>query len=291
MIATHLGFYNTSSTRTHVRFQFSTHAAAGGNVAPNSAFESADLRIYRANDGAAFSATQRSSANGITMTSPFDSLTGFHDVDIDLTDNTDSGFYTAGYLYTVVLAPDETVDSQTLTGVVLAYFEIGVRKADVVQFGGSAGTFASGIPEVKVASIANNAIAAAAIASDALTNAKFANDAITAAKLHADVTTELQSGLATAAALSTLDGKVDTIDDFLDTEIASIITKIDAVDDFLDTEIAAILAAVDTEVAAIKAKTDPLTFTVANQLDANVQSINDALLEGDGTLATPWGPA
>ena len=105
-----------------MRFQFSTHAAAGGNVAPSSAFENADLRITRANGGAAFSATQRSSANGITMASPFDSLTGFHDVTIDLTDDTDTGFYAAGYFYSVVLAPDETVeDSATLTGVVLVF--------------------------------------------------------------------------------------------------------------------------------------------------------------------------
>lgn len=162
MIATHLGFYNTSSSRTHVRFQFSTHAATGGNVAPNSAFEAADLRIYRAADGAAFSATQRSSANGITMTSPFDSLTGFHDVDIDLTDNTDAGFYAAGYLYAVVLAPDETVDGQTLTGVVLAYFEIGVQPVNVTQFGGAAGTFSSGRPEVNATHIGGSAISQAA---------------------------------------------------------------------------------------------------------------------------------
>jgi hypothetical protein len=166
VLATHLGFYNTATSRTHVRFQFSTHAAAGGNVAPNSAFENADLRIYRANDGAAFSATQRSSSNGITMTSPFDSLTGFHDVDIDLTDNTDSGFYTAGYLYAVVLAPDETVDSQTLTGVVLAYFEIGVQPVNVTQYGGTAGSFTSGRPSVDVNSLAANSITAAATAAD-----------------------------------------------------------------------------------------------------------------------------
>lgn len=133
-----LGFHNTSGTRTHVRFQFSTHAAAGGNVAPNSAFEAADLRIYRANDSAAFSATQRSSSNGITMTSPFDSLTGVHDVDIDLTDNTDAGFYSSGYFYSVVLAPDETVDGQTITGVVLCTFEIGVNPVNVLQVNSSA---------------------------------------------------------------------------------------------------------------------------------------------------------
>lgn len=56
---------------------------------------------------------------------------------------------------------------------------------------------------------------------------------LTAAGTAADFTTEIQAGLATAAAL-------------------------DAVDNFIDTEVAAILAAVDTEVAAIKAVTDLL---------------------------------
>jgi hypothetical protein len=140
-----LGSYNASGTRTHVRFQFSTHAATGGNVAPSSAFEAADLRIYRANDSAAYSATQRSSAAGITMTSPFDSLTGVHDVAIDLTDNTDAGFYAAGYRYSVVLAPDETVDSQTITGVVLAEFEIGPPPANATQLAGQTITAAAGV--------------------------------------------------------------------------------------------------------------------------------------------------
>lgn len=135
-----LGYYLTTGTRTHVRFQFSTHAAAGGNVAPSSAFENSDLRIYRANDGAAYSATQRSSASGITMTSPFDSLTGVHDVDIDLADNTDSGFYASGYRYSIVLAPDETVDSQTITGIVLGEFEIGTQPANAIQVSGTTQT-------------------------------------------------------------------------------------------------------------------------------------------------------
>ena len=44
-----------------------------------------------------------------------------------------------------------------------------------------------------------------------------------------------------------------------------------------------IKAAVD----AIKVPTDKLTFTVANELDANTKSINDAEVVGDGN-ATPW---
>ena len=69
------------------------------------------------------------------------------------------------------------------------------------------------------------------LASGAITAAVIATNAIDADAIAADAVTELQNGLATAAAL-------------------------DAVDNFMDTEVAAILAAVDTEVAAIKAKTE-----------------------------------
>ena len=43
----------------------------------------------------------------------------------------------------------------------------------------------------------------------------------------------------------------------------------------------------DTEVAAIKAKTDSLTFTVAGQVDSNVQSVNDVTIVGNGA-GTPF---
>jgi hypothetical protein len=91
---------------------------------------------------------------------------------------------------------------------------------------------------------------------------------------------------------------VNTIDDFLDTEVAAIKAVTDAlpnagaltslatqasvntIDDFLDTEVAAILAAVDTEVAAIKAVTDALPdagalTSLATQ--ASVNTIDDFL--------------
>lgn len=96
--------------------------------------------------------------------------------------------------------------------------------------------------------------AVGSIAAGGITAASFAANAINAAVLDPDVTTELQAGLATAAALT-------TVDDFL-----------------------------DTEVAAIKAKTDSLTFTVANQLDANIQYVNDVAVNGVGTAGSPWGP-
>lgn len=102
---------------------------------------------------------------------------------------------------------------------------------------------------------------------------------------------------ATGSGLTTLasQASVNTIDDFLDTEIAAIKAVTDAlpnagaltslatqasvntIDDFLDTEI-----------AAIKAKTDSLTFTAAGVVDANVHRINDVTITGDGS-ATPFG--
>lgn len=51
--------------------------------------------------------------------------------------------------------------------------------------------------------------------------------------------------------------------------------------------VSADIAAVKADSAAIKLKTDSLTFTVANQVDANTQSINDVTIIGDGS-GTPF---
>jgi hypothetical protein len=81
---------------------------------------------------------------------------------------------------------------------------------------------------------------------------------------------------------------VDTVDDFLDTEIAAIKAKTDNLpgDPADASDIAAAFATVnstlatiagylDTEIAAIKAKTDQLTFTAANKVDAAIQAAGD----------------
>lgn len=60
--------------------------------------------------------------------------------------------------------------------------------------------------------------------------------------------------------------------------VAAVSAKIDTVDDFLDTEI-----------AAIKAKTDSLTFTVAGVVDANIQRVNDVTVTGTGAPGDEWG--
>ena len=69
--------------------------------------------------------------------------------------------------------------------------------------------------------------------------------------------------------------------DLLDVELGTVATA---------ANLATLTGYVDTEVAAIKAKTDSLTFTVAGQVDANIQSVNDVTVNGDGSAGTPWGP-
>jgi hypothetical protein len=77
------------------------------------------------------------------------------------------------------------------------------------------------------------------------------------------------TALATQASVNTIDTVVDAILVDTGTDIPATLSTIAG---YIDTEVAATLAAVDTEVAAIKAKTDSLTFTVAGQVDSNMQS-------------------
>lgn len=167
-----------------VTILFTTHDANGAPVAPLSAFEAADVSIYK--NG---SATQKATANGLTMTSPFDSIVGLHALVIDTSNDTgDVGFWTTSSHYTVVLAPDtETVNGQTVVKVI-GTFGIALAGAgsapsaatvadavwDEARAGHvGAGSFGEG---VVVNSIAAAAITATSIASDAITDVKVASD-------------------------------------------------------------------------------------------------------------------
>jgi hypothetical protein len=48
--------------------------------------------------------------------------------------------------------------------------------------------------------------------------------------------------------------------------------------------------ATKADTAAIKLQTDKFVFTVANQVNCNVQYVNDVLITGTGTTLDPWGP-
>lgn len=115
---------------------------------------------------------------------------------------------TAGY-------PVVTIKDGTGTG------EIDTTSGKVAITDGaiSTATFAAGA--LNAAAIATGAITSAKFAAGAIDAAAIAADAIGASELAADAITEIQSGLATAAALT-------TVDDFLDTEIGDIQARLPA---------------------------------------------------------------
>lgn len=172
MSGPYYGDYPTSHTA--VCMTFDSFAASTGASSAASNFAAGDIVIFK--DGGT---TQRSSSAGITVSTSFDSNTGLQMVIIDLSDNTDSGFYTAGHEYSVAVA-DITIDSQTIR------FWLG--SFSIERAGGALALLKSG-----------------------------------------------------TFGLSVLDSELDTIAGYI-----------------------------DTEVAAIKTQTDKLTFTIANQIDANV---------------------
>lgn len=116
---------------------------------------------------------------------------------------------------------------------------------------------------------------------------------MTAAAAASDLTTELQSGLATASALSTLDGKVDTIDGVVDAilvdtaEIGAAGAGLTALASAAN--LAVVAGYLDTEIAAIKAKTDALPASPAASGDipsasAIADAVHDEVIEGTVTL-------
>jgi len=113
-MSVYLGDYLEDATIYH---EFTTNDGSGGRVEPSTAFEAADLVIYK--NG---SATEKATTNGITMTSPFDAKVGVQAIQIDTSNDTgDAGFWVAGADYTVLLYPDETVDSQNISKVLFKF--------------------------------------------------------------------------------------------------------------------------------------------------------------------------
>ena len=142
---------------------------------------------------------------------------------------------------------------------------------------------------------------------DASVGAMAAN-VMTAAAAAADLTTELQSGLATASALA--DVQTDTndiqtrlpaalvggrVDASVGAMAANVMTAAAAAAD-LTTELqsglatAVALATLQTTADAVKTKTDQLTFGVANVLNGNITHVNEIEVIGAGTTASAWRP-
>lgn len=153
-----------------------------------------------------------------------------------------------------------SIDVTTTGEVGIDWGNIGSPTTSVNLSGTTAGLIDSAITAAKIASdaitaakIADGAIDAATFAAGAINAAAIATDAIDADALAADAASEIQSGLATAIALTTLTGYVDT------------------------------------EVAAIKAKTDNLPASPAATGDipsasSIASAVLSAIMEGSTTV-------
>lgn len=204
----HLGDFTIGA---RLDFKFSTVGTTG---APTTLAGTPVISAYVGN-----STTQITA--GITLTVDFDGVTGLHNVRVVA--SVGNGYAAATDVDLVITTG--TVGGTSVVGYVVGSFSIDNRstaaiKTDTAAILVDTGTtldaripaaLVSGRMDVSVGAMAANVLTATAI------NA----DAITAAKVAADVTTELQSGLATAANLATVAG-------YLDTEIAAILAVTNA---------------------------------------------------------------
>lgn len=205
---------------------------------------------------------------------------GVYDITLNTTDtNTlgklamypqDAGIVPVCYWWLVLAAKEfDALNSTTV-----------LQQVNVKQNDGTAITAASGIQEVKVASLANNAI----------TNASINNDALTASKIHSDVTTELQSGLATAAELAKVP-KSDGTATWNNTALASLQQEAtDALNAYdpptkaeLDTGLDALPTAVENAAAILSA-------AESTPIESNIKKINDVTITGTGTNGDEFEP-
>jgi hypothetical protein len=112
-----------------------------------------------------------------------------------------------------------------------------------------------------------------------------ADDAVLTAIDALPTNAELATALGTAddavlAAVATLQTSVDALP-----TNAELATALGTADDAVLTQVALVKTETD-KIAAVKAKTDSLTFTVAGQVDANIQAVNDTAIQGTGAVGS-----
>jgi len=133
----HLGNIPASST---IYIPFHTFNSSGGSVTITG-LAVGDILIYK-NGGT----TERSSTAGFTLLDTdgidFAGKTGLHGLKIDLSDNTDAGFYAAGNHYMVAVSTI-TADGQTVS-FWAATFYIGPAEVNAIQLSSAALTSING---------------------------------------------------------------------------------------------------------------------------------------------------
>ena len=302
----YMGDYADDST---VRIFFTTNDGSGGAVAPSTAFEAADVVIYKNN-----SATQKATTNGITMISPFDTVTGLHLVEIDCSNDTgDAGFWATGNDYSVVLSPDETVDSQTVVAAI-AQFSIENRIVSAVKgtVNGVAGTIQT-LDALDTAQDTQHSTTQSAISalnnfdptSDTVANVTTVGSVLgSVGSVSAAVTTDSASrtasqadvsALATAAAVSTIDSNVDAV--LVDTgttlpaTLSTVEGKVDTVDGNVDailvdtgTTLPATLSTIEGKVDTVDSNVDAVLVDTGTTLPATLSTMDGKIDTVDGIV-------
>lgn len=281
----YLGDFATGQT---IYIPFSTFNSAGASVTLTG-LAVTDVEIYK--DG---SITQRASDNGITLLDTdgidFDGITGLHGFKIDLSDNTDNGFYAAGHDYMVAVSA-VTVDSQAISFWACS-FSIQNRYMRGTDSAALATTLAT------VATYVDTEVAAIKAVTDLIPNAGAMTSIAQASALatvDARLDTEIpalvsdiatikavtdaipnsgaMTSIAQASALSTVVGYTDT----LEAGQASLAATLAIIDARLDTEIPALVS----DIATIKAVTNalPNSGTLSSLSTAAALAAVDARLD------------
>jgi hypothetical protein len=303
---------------------FATYGTNGESLTM-SGLATTDIEVYK--NG---SVTQRASDAGYTLLDTdgidFDLETGIHGFSIDTSDNTTAGFWGPGNDYMVVVSTI-TVNAQTVR--ILRTFSIENRGGDDILLRTTIATLASQTSFTLTAGSADNDAynGAVIIVHDAASVVQKAigmiRDYTGASKT---VTLQFDPAVFTMAvgdyvtvkagnfvnhlmddATATFDRTTDSLQAIKDA-VATDAQIADAVWDEAaaghvtagtfgvqcGTDIDAILVdtgtTLDSNITAIKAKTDSLTYTVAGQVDANIQYVNDVAVTGNGAPGTEWGP-
>ncbi len=288
---------NFATLHPAVCIPFDSFAEASGAPSATSNFAASDVQIYK--DGGT---TQRSSSAGITVSTSFDSQTGLQLIVIDLSDNTDAGFYAAGHEYQVAVA-DVTIDGQTVR-FWAATFSIernvplpanAIKRASFAADTGlqsirSSTAQAGGASTITLDSSASSVDSFYNTASVLLTGGTGAGQFnVIASYVGSTKVATVQTAWATAPdstttfalfpAAATAADIAAAVRTNLATELGRIDIAVSAGDD-----------ATLTQLALIKTQTDKLTFGTGNALASNVARVNDVAVVGNGA-GTDWGPA
>lgn len=241
-----------------------------------------DIEIYK--NG---SVTQRSSDAGYALLDTdgidFDGITGIHGFSVDLADNTDSGFYSVGGFYWIVVS-SVTVDTRTVN-FVAATFRIvaaeaisGKPKVDVDGWLGTACATptVNGVPEVDMTHLVG-------VAQSATDLKDFADDGY-------DPSTNKVQGVVLTDTLTTYTGNtVQTGDSFARIGAAGVSLSNIPWNASWDAEVQSEVVDGLNATNDIKTKTDSLTFTVAGKVDANITHVIGDPVQINSTKATNWG--